>query len=254
MKRILIGMIAGASVVRHRCNGGRSAGEALHQGAGRSSGPAITGPASTSAATSAIAGAATAPMAFSRDVERQVVSASTEGFRSGVACGNRVATLPIFGRANVNGVIGGGQAGYNWQSPELAGSVLKRTSRAATSVGTSTLCTAAGCPPPASVASHDAATSSTGSAPREAASACSATPNVLLYATGGLALWPVTQRRLRLRLTRCSLGAIRRAGWTAGAGAEWRDPSATGPSKLGYLYMDLGNVGGAGTAMTATTA
>jgi outer membrane immunogenic protein len=69
------------------------------------------------------------------------------------------------------------------------------------------------------------------------------TPNLLLYATGGLAyggvetsaLFDVADTAYPAQLSKT------KAGWTAGAGAEWmftRNWSA----KLEYLYLDLGNV------------
>jgi outer membrane immunogenic protein len=72
----------------------------------------------------------------------------------------------------------------------------------------------------------------------------------LLYATGGLAYGQLSATAPLIPL---SWGSTR-AGWTVGAGAEvaldhnWS-------FKVEYLYMDLGNIGGAlATATTVTNA
>jgi outer membrane immunogenic protein len=79
-----------------------------------------------------------------------------------------------------------------------------------------------------------------------------ATPTLLLYATGGLAygdvdysantIFPATQYPSSFSRTK--------VGWTAGAGAEWAF-AGNWSAKFEYLYMDLGNESGIGNPVPA---
>ncbi len=154
---------------------------------------------------------------------------------------------PMSGRADLNGFIGGGQLGYNWQQGAwvfgLEGDIQFSNERKSGNV-----CTIAGCPTAASIVfTRDytldwfgTARGRIGFLPAE---------RILLYATGGLAYGSFTgstlgnfsglASALNAPLTWSSL----QAGWTVGAGVE----SALGANwsvKFEYLYMDLGNVGG----------
>src|SRR5262249_6038125 len=55
-----------------------------------------------------------------------------------------LATLPLFGRSNVNGVIGGGQAGYNWQQQNWLFGV-EADIQGSDERSNGTICTVVGC-------------------------------------------------------------------------------------------------------------
>jgi outer membrane immunogenic protein len=154
-----------------------------------------------------------------------------------------LATLPLWGRSrNVNGVIGGGQAGYNWQRGTwlfgLEGDLQASDERA-----TSDVCSAIGCVPGTTFLTANykldwfgTARGRVGYLPSE---------RVLLYATGGLAYGHLSAAAPLIPL---SWGNTR-AGWTVGVGGEVAlDPNWS--IKLEYLYMDLGDVGSASTTAT----
>ena len=95
-----------------------------------------------------------------------------------------LAALPLTGRADVNGFIGGGQLGYNWQRERwlfgLEGDIQFSNER-----GSGDVCTVAGCPAGSSVFTRDykldwfgTARGRVGFLPAE---------RILLYVTGGLA-------------------------------------------------------------------
>jgi outer membrane immunogenic protein len=175
----------------------------------------------------------------------QVVSAAT-GRPFGAPVVSALPTLPIFGRSNLNGVIGGGQAGYNWQAQNwLVG--LEADFQGSGERSDGALCTAAGCPPGSLLAATSYKLDWFGTARGRVG--LLATPQLLLYATGGLAYGHFSADAPTIPL---SWGDTR-AGWTAGAGAEWAF-NGNWSVKLEYLYMDLGNVGGTTSATTATTA
>ena len=155
-----------------------------------------------------------------------------------------LATLPLFGTANnVNGLIGGGQAGYNWQRGTWLFGV-EADIQGSNERATRDICSVAGCPPGSSFLTENykldwfgTARGRVGFLPSE---------RILLYATGGLAYGEVSATAPLIPL---SWGSTR-AGWTVGVGAE----AAVGDNwsvKVEYLYVDLGNIGGA--SATATT-
>jgi len=156
-------------------------------------------------------------------------------------------TLPLSGRADVNGFIGGGQLGYNWQQGAwvfgLEGDIQFSNERKSGDV-----CTVAGCPVGSVAFTRDykldwfgTARGRVGFLPAE---------RILLYATGGLAYGSFSGSSSTLPLDIGTWSQVN-AGWTVGAGVE----SALGSNwsvKFEYLYMDLGNVGGS-TATNTTT-
>jgi outer membrane immunogenic protein len=156
-----------------------------------------------------------------------------------------LATLPLTGRADVNGFIGGGQLGYNWQRGTwlygLEGDIQFSNER-----GSGDVCTIAGCPPGSAVFTRDykldwfgTARGRVGFLPAE---------RILLYATGGLAYGNFSGSSWTLPLDIGTWSQVR-AGWTVGAGAE----AALGNNwsvKFEYLYMDLGHVGGSSATNT----
>jgi outer membrane immunogenic protein len=156
-----------------------------------------------------------------------------------------LASVPLAGRANVNGFIGGGQAGYNWQRGTwlfgLEGDIQGSDER-----GSSDVCTVAGCPAGTAVFTANYKLDWFGTARGRVGFL--PTDRVLLYATGGLAYG---QFSASSPLVPVSWGATR-AGWTVGAGAEAAIDQHWSV-KLEYLYMDLGDVGSSSASATTTT-
>ena len=156
----------------------------------------------------------------------------------------------LSGRADVNGFIGGGQLGYNWQQGAwvfgLEGDIQFSNERKSGDV-----CTVAGCPVGSTVFTRDykldwfgTARGRVGFLPAE---------RILLYATGGLAYGNFSGSSSTLPMNIGTWSTLN-AGWTVGAGVE----AALGANwsvKFEYLYMDLGDVGGssATNVVTATT-
>ena len=159
-----------------------------------------------------------------------------------------LGTLPLTGRADVNGFIGGGQLGYNWQRGTwlfgLEGDIQFSNER-----GSGDVCTVAGCPAGSAVFTRDykldwfgTARGRIGFLPAE---------RILLYATGGLAYGNFSGSSWTLPLDVGTWSKLQ-AGWTIGAGVE----AALGNNwsvKFEYLYMDLGNVGGSSATNTTST-
>jgi outer membrane immunogenic protein len=159
-------------------------------------------------------------------------------------------SFPLSGLADVNGFIGGGQLGYNWQRGTwlfgLEGDIQFSNER-----GSGDVCTVAGCPAGSAVFTRDykldwfgTARGRVGFLPAE---------RILLYATGGLAYGHFTGSSLMgaVGTTALDIGSWSRtqAGWTVGGGVE----AALGGNwsiKFEYLYMDLGHVGGSSFVTT----
>ena len=134
------------------------------------------------------------------------------------------------------GALGGGQIGYNWQTDSFLGPMLIGVEAdiqgTGMSDGRTTLSAAAS-------ARSTTIRSSTGSAPRAAASAWSTGP-VVSYFTGGFAYGNVktidhrSRRRCRSRRTAPRPAGPIGSGVEAALGGNW-----TG--KIEYLYLNLGN-------------
>ena len=156
-----------------------------------------------------------------------------------------LAALPLSGRANVDGFIGGAQAGYNWQRGIwLFG--LEADIQGSDERGRADVCFVAGCPLGTSLFTANYRLDWFGTARGRVGFL--PTERVLLYATGGLAYGQLSARAPAIPL---SWGSTR-AGWTVGAGAEAAIDS-NWSIKLEYLYMDLGNVGAASASATTVT-
>jgi outer membrane immunogenic protein len=156
-----------------------------------------------------------------------------------------LATLPIFGRSNMNGVIGGGQAGYNWQRDKwLFG--LEADIQGSDERSDGALCTVAGCPAGSLLFPTTYKLDWFGTVRGRVG--ILAAPQFLLYATGGLAYGHVGANAPFIPL---SWGSTH-AGWTVGAGGEYAFNS-NWSIKVEYLYMDLGNVGGNSATATVVT-
>ncbi|HEY6256994.1 MAG TPA: outer membrane protein [Xanthobacteraceae bacterium] len=159
---------------------------------------------------------------------------------------------------NMDGWLGGGQIGYNWQSGTwLLG--VEADIQATGQNGTLNLTTPTSCP----VAIGVILPCTTGSASIEQKlpwfgtlrARVGVTPSAswLLYVTGGLAFGEVDTTATFTSATAFAGGLVlastttaansntTKAGWVIGGGVEW---TISGPwtAKLEYLYMDLGTV------------
>lgn len=169
--------------------------------------------------------------------------------------GTAVVTSRTSNRANVDGFIGGGQFGYNWQRDKwLAG--LEADFQGSGERGSVISCDVVGCPVGSTVGSatyrlrwFGTARGRVGFLPTE---------RLVLYATGGLAYGQLdvdyTSGINGLPPTAASVRTAR-AGYVVGAGAE-AAIDQNWSIKGEYLYMDLGSFTGnlgTGALATATT-
>ena len=153
-----------------------------------------------------------------------------------------LGATPLTGRANANGFIGGGQAGYNWQRGTwLFG--LEADIQGSDERGSADVCLVAGCAVGTGLFTANYQLDWFG--PARGRIGFLPTDRILLYATGGLAYGEVSATAPAIPL---SWGSTR-AGWTVGAGAEAAIDQHWSV-KLEYLYMDLGDVGS--NAITGT--
>jgi outer membrane immunogenic protein len=160
---------------------------------------------------------------------------------------------------NMDGVVGGGQAGYNWQTSSWLFGLeadFQGTGQRGDHVFT---CPIGVCTPTTGVVSVFP-----GPAVPVALSqklewfgtvrgrvGVAVVPTVLLYATGGLAYGDVKTSATVAGLGTTSSDNIR-VGWTVGAGVEAAIGNSAWTAKLEYLYMDIGR--SAGTFATTTGA
>ena len=159
---------------------------------------------------------------------------------------------------NLNGMIGGIQGGYNWQWGNWVGGIEADIQISGQGATPSYLCPGAVCNP--GIADFAAPVTATFDQGHKLDSfgtlrgrfGTTITPDVLVYATGGLAVGSI---RSTVRLAGVGFdadgnpGAVsnavsvltQKAGWTAGAGLEGRlFGNVTG--KIEYLYMDFGTI------------
>ncbi len=164
------------------------------------------------------------------------------------------ASAATSGRAKVDGVVGGGQFGYNWQVDRSWLLGLETDFQGSAERGSFSVCGVANCAAGSTFgsASHELKWFGTlrgrvGFLPMD---------RVVLYATGGLAYGNIESSYVTgingQPLVALSSNSTR-VGWTAGAGVEGAlDRNWT--LKLEYLYMDLGRFsGGSGTGAASTT-
>jgi outer membrane immunogenic protein len=151
------------------------------------------------------------------------------------------------GTTDLNGVVGGGQIGYNWQIQNFVWG-LEADIQGTNEKGTRNfLCPAGICTPPAILAPVAGISAALGQkidwfGTVRGRAGILVTPAVLLYATGGLAYGEVNTGETIAALAPFSTNATN-VGWTAGAGIE----GAIGgnwTARLEYLYVDLGKVNG----------
>ena len=159
---------------------------------------------------------------------------------------------------NLNGMIGGIQGGYNWQGGNWVGGIEADIQISGQGATPSYLCPGAVCNP--GIADFAAPVTATFDQGHKLDSfgtlrgrfGTTITPDVMVYATGGLAVGSI---RSTVRLAGVGFdadgnpGAVsnavsvltQKAGWTAGAGLEGRlFGNVTG--KIEYLYMDFGTI------------
>lgn len=154
-------------------------------------------------------------------------------------------SAPLTGRGNMDGIVGGGQVGYNWQQSKWVFG-LEADFQGTNERATADVCTVAGCPLGSSVFTANYKLDWFGTVRGRAGFL--ATDRVLLYATGGLAYGHLSANAPLVPL---SWGSTR-AGWTVGAGAE-AAINSNWSVKIEYLYMDLGNFGGNSASATVVT-
>lgn len=155
---------------------------------------------------------------------------------------------------NLDGIVGGGQIGYNWQMSNWVWGLEADIQGTDEKGSRSFICPAVTCLPPAALALPDVnATLSQkidwfGTVRGRAG--ILAAPQVLLYATGGLAYGEVKTGETVGVLNSFSTSTTN-VGWTVGAGVEGVI-GGNWTAKLEYLYVDLGRVNGSfATTLTA---
>jgi outer membrane immunogenic protein len=166
-----------------------------------------------------------------------------------------VTTLgPAFaatGTTNLNGFVGGGQFGYNWQVSSWVWG-FETDFQWTGQKGSSQFCLAIGCTPGSFVVNADYRLRWFGTV--RGRGGILVNPRVLLYATGGFAYGNV-QADFASGILGLPLGpgsvSNTRTGWTIGGGIEGA-LSNNWTVKAEYLYMDLGSVSRSGLAGTTT--
>jgi outer membrane immunogenic protein len=140
---------------------------------------------------------------------------------------------------DVDGVIGGGQAGFNWQ----VGSWVVGTEsdfQGSSQQGDARYCGLGGTT--CAVASLDASHKLSWFGTARSRVGYLITPNMLLYGTAGVAYGQL-RSNYTLNLQNTAVAAVNfkdvKAGWTAGAGLEFA-LGGNWSTKLEYLYVDLG--------------
>jgi opacity protein-like surface antigen len=161
--------------------------------------------------------------------------------------------------SRLSGAIGGGEIGYNWQFGQWV-TGLEADFSYARSASTATYDAPEIGANPATLTSHTTELSWFGTA--RARLGYLATPDTLLFATGGLAYGQAkvttgivpepTQPCARNVL--CSTGTASETlvGWTIGGGLETKIAS-NWTAKIEYLHFNLGSIGNTATTLTSNT-
>jgi outer membrane immunogenic protein len=183
-----------------------------------------------------------------------IVCAPNTGTTFPVVTGPTAAAAATSGRANVDGFVGGGQAGYNWQIDRQWLIGLEADIQYSGQRGSTTDCNIAGCPVGAAFGSSSHNLKWFGTL--RGRLGLLATDRILLYATGGLVYGQIDSSFVSGVVGIAALPAnisTWRAGWTAGGGIEgvltdrWT-------VKAEYLYADYGSYGAnLGTSAAVTT-
>jgi outer membrane immunogenic protein len=150
------------------------------------------------------------------------------------------------GKTDLDGIVGGGQIGYNWQMQNWVWGVEADIQGTGEKGTRNFICPRETCLPPAALVLPDLAAGLTQKldwfGTVRGRVGVLAAPKVLLYATGGFAYGDVKTGETVGALTGFSTSTTN-FGWTVGAGVE----GAIGgnwTAKLEYLYVDLGHVSG----------
>lgn len=180
------------------------------------------------------------------------------GLNLGYSFGNErtnwtVAGVPVgTTSAKMDGILGGGQAGYNWQSgswvlgieADIQGTGERGTSTISRSVTTDPCFPVAVCPITTTAAlSNQEKLSWFGTV--RGRLGVTPTDRALIYATGGLAYGEVQTIGSETVAGATVAGSTNttHAGWTVGGGVEWALwGSNNWTAKVEYLYVDLGTV------------
>jgi len=152
---------------------------------------------------------------------------------------------------NMNGVIGGGQIGYNWQSNNWVFGLEADIQGSGQKGNTNFACATGICSPPFGVVAVFPGPAMTGTFSQKldwfgtvrARAGFLISPATLIYGTGGLAYGSV-KSNLALSIpatVNVFSNSTTKTGWTAGVGAETK-LSANWTAKIEYLYVDLGTV------------
>jgi outer membrane immunogenic protein len=155
-------------------------------------------------------------------------------------------------KTDLNGIVGGGQIGYNWQiqnwvwglEADIQGTDEKGTRAFSFTTGQQFCFNL--CPPPVTTPFALTQKIDWFGTVRGRAGVL-VTPRVLLYATGGLAYGQVNSSETVGTVVPSAFSASNtNVGWTVGAGIEGVI-SGNWTARLEYLYVDLGTVSGSFT-------
>lgn len=165
-------------------------------------------------------------------------------FLTSVTCGLGPVANPIRSdsvRFNDGRFIGGGQAGYNWQSGRFVGGIEGDISW--TGINQTILTTKLMTAPLGGFMVHGEGMKEDWLATIRGRAGFTVAPNFLVYATGGLAIAHVQAAGAVAFTVTPDMYAgsydETRAGWTVGGGGEWMI-SPKWSIKAEYLYVDLG--------------
>jgi outer membrane immunogenic protein len=181
-----------------------------------------------------------------------------------------VGFVPFTTSQHMDGVLGGGQVGYNWQFNRSWVLGLEADIQGTGERGTANLATIVIPPVPGNLALGIPGITSAGSLTQKlpwfgtvrARLGAEPSSNWLLYVTGGLAYGEIRSTLNTNALTTTGVATAtsasvnnNRAGWTVGVGSEWMFAHQWS-AKLEYLYMDYGHIsdGFIGTGSFATVA
>jgi outer membrane immunogenic protein len=164
-----------------------------------------------------------------------------------------IGFAPFTTSQHLDGVVGGGQVGYNWQFNRNWLIGLEADIQGTSERGTANLPTIV-IPPIVGVAVVPGITSAATLTQKlpwfgtvRARLGVEPTSNWLLYVTGGLAYGEIRSTLNTAALTTTGVATATtatvnntRAGWTVGAGSEWMFAKQWS-AKVEYLYMDFGH-------------
>jgi outer membrane immunogenic protein len=139
---------------------------------------------------------------------------------------------------SLNGVIGGGQVGYNKQTANFVWGLEADIQASGQKGGAVFTCTA--CVPPPVTETINQKLDWFGTV--RGRIGYTVEPNIIAYVTGGLAYGDIRTDGVIADPTTFTTSTVR-AGWTIGAGVEGQI-SGKWTAKLEYLFMDLGGVSG----------